>query len=81
MKHQRTMSLWRDVNRLLLAVEEAVRHFQYYHQYALGADLRRQAVGICRLINRAHNGIAEEDYLRGGNETARAALGMVARPG
>jgi hypothetical protein len=45
--------LWRDANRLLVCIEEAVRRFPRYHKYTLGTDLRRQAMGICRLIIRA----------------------------
>jgi hypothetical protein len=45
--------LWRDANRLLLLIEEAVRFFPRYHKYAIGADLRRQAMLICRLVARA----------------------------
>ena len=36
--------LWRDANRLLLAIEEAVSHFPRYHKYAIGTDLRHQAM-------------------------------------
>ena len=49
----RTTPLWRDANRLLLLVEEAVRVFPRYHKYAIGADLRRQAMQICCLVARA----------------------------
>ena len=45
--------IWRDAQRLLVLVEEAVRRFPRYHKYALGNDLRRQALWICQLINRA----------------------------
>lgn len=38
-----------------MAIEQAVRHFPQYHKYAIGADLRRQAMGVCRLIVRAYN--------------------------
>ena len=47
------MPLWRDANRLLLLIEDAVRQFPRYHKYTLGSDLRRQAMNICRLIARA----------------------------
>lgn len=53
--HIQQMPLWRDANRLLLSIEEAVRHFPRYHKYAIGHDLRHQAMGICRLIVRAYN--------------------------
>jgi hypothetical protein len=49
------MPLWRDANRLLLLVEQAVRHFPRYHKYTLGSDLRRQVMRLCRLIVRACN--------------------------
>ena len=39
------MTLWRDANRLMLVIEEAVRKFPRYHKYAIGTDLRRQAQG------------------------------------
>jgi len=51
----RTTPLWRDANRLLLLVEEAVHHFPRYHKYAIGGDLRRQAMLVCRLVARAFN--------------------------
>lgn len=45
--------LWRDANRLLLEVEQAVRHFPRYHKYTLGSELRSQAMAIVRQIQRA----------------------------
>jgi len=39
--------------RLLLEIEQAVRRFARYHKYALGADLRAQAMHVCRLAQRA----------------------------
>jgi hypothetical protein len=53
------LPVWRDANLLLLAVEQAVRRFgktpspPRYHKYALGTDLRRQAMTVCRCIVRA----------------------------
>ena len=47
--------LWRDSTRLVVLMEEAVRTFPKYHKYALGTDLRRQAIGVCRLILRAYS--------------------------
>jgi hypothetical protein len=38
------LPIWRDANRLLPVVELAVRQFPRYHQYALGTNLRRQAL-------------------------------------
>jgi len=50
---QANLPIWRDANRLLVEVELAVRHFPRYHKYALGTDLRRQAMTVCRCIVRA----------------------------
>ncbi|HPH69832.1 MAG TPA: four helix bundle protein [Kofleriaceae bacterium] len=47
------LPLWRDANNLLAEVERAVREFPRYHKYAIGTDLRRQAMDICRAIARA----------------------------
>lgn len=55
MKPLQSTPLWRDANRLLLGIEEAVRHFPQYHKYAIGTDLRRQTMGVCRLIVRAYH--------------------------
>jgi hypothetical protein len=55
MRYLRHLPVWRDANALLLAIEQAVRQFPRYHKYTLGTDLRRQAMGICRLIVRAYN--------------------------
>jgi len=53
MRHLNHLSIWRDANRLLVAIEQAVRRFTRYHKYTLGTDLRRQAMNVCRLILRA----------------------------
>lgn len=55
MRYLQHLPLWRDANALLLAIEQAVRHFPRYHKYTLGTDLRRQALGICRLVVRAYH--------------------------
>jgi hypothetical protein len=47
------LPIWRDSNRLVVEVELAVRNFARYHKYTLGTDLRRQAMGIMRLLTRA----------------------------
>ena len=39
--------------RLLLEIEQAVRSFPRYHKYALGTDLRAQAMEVARLCHRA----------------------------
>lgn len=46
-------TICRDANRLLLAVEQCVRNFPRYHKYQVGADLRRQAMQVARLAQRA----------------------------
>jgi hypothetical protein len=53
MEGKERLPIWRDANRLLLEIEQAVRQFPRYHKYALGTDLRRQAMLICRLLVRA----------------------------
>ncbi len=53
MQHLKKLPLWRDANRLLLEIEIAVRAFPRYHKYAIGTDMRRQAMGVIRLIARA----------------------------
>jgi hypothetical protein len=53
MRHLQHLPIWRDANALLLAIEQAVQRFPRYHKYTLGSDLRRQAMGICRLVVRA----------------------------
>ena len=53
MHHLNHLPIWRDANRLLLAIEQAVGQFSRYHKYSLGTDLRRQAMAVCRLILRA----------------------------
>jgi len=54
-KQQQTLPIWRDANRLLVAIEQAVMQFSRYHKYTLGSDLRKQAMGICRVLVRALN--------------------------
>jgi len=49
------LPIWHDANRLLIVIEEAVRQFPRYHKYTLGADLRRQAMNVCRRIIRANS--------------------------
>ena len=55
------LPIWRDAVRLVVLIEEAVRRFPRYHKYALGSDLRRQALGVCRLIIRANNARQRRD--------------------
>jgi hypothetical protein len=40
--------------RSLQVIERVARGFPRYHKYALGADLRRQALRICALVARAN---------------------------
>lgn len=47
------LPIWRDAVALLVAIEQAVRHFPQYHKYTLGAEIRAQGMKICQLINRA----------------------------
>ena len=47
------LPLWRDVNRLLLEVEQAVRGFSRYYKYTLGAELRLMSLTVCRSVARA----------------------------
>ncbi|MBL4760731.1 MAG: four helix bundle protein [Mariprofundaceae bacterium] len=59
------MPLWRDANRLLLLIEDAVRGFPRYHKYTLGSDLRKQAMNIVRLIARAvHDRESRSQHLK-----------------
>jgi hypothetical protein len=60
MRHLNHLPIWRDANRLLLAIEQAVRQFPRYHKYTLGTELRRQAMQVCRLIMRAADQRAEQ---------------------
>jgi hypothetical protein len=39
--------------RLLVEIEKAVRRFARYHKYTVGADLRVQAMRVCKLAHRA----------------------------
>lgn len=65
---RKELPIWRDANRLLLEVEQSVRHFPRYHKYTLGSEMRGQAMNICRLIQRAwfeqrdkkHNAVPSE---------------------
>ncbi|WP_201246556.1 hypothetical protein [Halochromatium salexigens] len=52
MRQPHYFPFWRDANRLLLAIDQAVRDLPRYHKYTLGTDLRRQAMTICQLVRR-----------------------------
>ena len=49
----RQLPLWRDAQRLLVEIEQAVRGFTRYNKYSIGSELRQQAMSLCRLIARA----------------------------
>ncbi|CAK0773633.1 Four helix bundle protein [Gammaproteobacteria bacterium] len=51
----KSMPIWRDASQLLVMIEQAVRHFPRYHKYALGTEMRQQAMRVCRLIVRAYH--------------------------
>jgi len=46
----RALPIWRDANRFLLAIEQAVKAFPRYHKYTLGSELRKNALQVCNLI-------------------------------
>ncbi len=49
----RQLPLWRDATRLAVELENAVRQFPRFHKYAIGSDLRRQALAVCQRVARA----------------------------
>jgi len=49
----KNLPIWRDANLFLLAIEKVVKLFPRYHKYTLGTELRKNALEICNLINRA----------------------------
>jgi hypothetical protein len=53
MMQRKDIPIWRDATQLLLAVEQAVRHFPRYHKYTLGTEMRQQAMKICQLVSRS----------------------------
>ena len=59
-----TLPIWRDATRLAVDIEQAVRRFPRYHKYALGADLRRQAMNVCRSVTRAFHAKSSEERER-----------------
>lgn len=54
-QHLDYLPIWREANRLLLELEQAVRGFPRYHKYTLGSELRTTALRICQTIHRAHS--------------------------
>ena len=55
MRHLNHLPIWRDANRLLLDIEQAVRGFPRYHKYTIGSELRTTALRLCQTIHRAHS--------------------------
>lgn len=43
----------RTADRMMVMVEQAVRTFPRYHKYAIGADIRRDAMKVFRCVDRA----------------------------
>ena len=52
-KHHHLPPIAQLARRFLVEVEQAVRGFSRYHRYALGADLRKQAMQLVVLCHRA----------------------------
>jgi hypothetical protein len=48
--------------QLTLEIEQAVRRFPQYHKYAIGKDLREQALQVVRLCNRAWRDRVRQRY-------------------
>ena len=57
------LPIWRDSQLLLVEIEQAVRQFPRYHKYAIGTDLRQQAIRILRVLTRAINAQGKEREL------------------
>ncbi|MFH7320137.1 four helix bundle protein [Desulfurivibrio sp. D14AmB] len=55
MRHLHHLPIWRDANRLMLELEQAVRGFSRYHKYTVGSELRTTALRICQTIHRAQS--------------------------
>ncbi len=55
MRHLNRYPIWRDANRLLVAIEMAVRGFPRYHKYTIGDEMRRHAMRLCQTIHRAYS--------------------------
>ncbi len=56
--------IWREANRLLLEIEQVVRCFPRYHKYAMGGELRRQAMVLCQRVSRALSATGDARLLR-----------------
>jgi len=54
MAYHQKLPIWVAANRLLVLLEQAVRAFPRYHKYAVGTDLRKQGMLVCRLIIRVN---------------------------
>lgn len=55
MRHLNRLPIWRDANRLLVELEQAVRGFSRYHKYTIGSELRTTAMRLCQSIHRAQS--------------------------
>lgn len=53
MRHLNHLPIWRDTNRLMLEVEQAIRVFPRYHKYTIGAELRASVLRLRQTIHRA----------------------------
>lgn len=58
------LPIWRDTQRLLVMMEEAVRRFPRYHKYALGSDMRQQAMLISRTLLHAVNSTHPDERIQ-----------------
>jgi hypothetical protein len=50
---QHAPALLQSIERLLVAIEQAVRGFARYHKYTLGTELRQAAMKLAQLAQRA----------------------------
>lgn len=46
------LPIWREVNKLMVAIEQAVKSFPRYHKYTLGSELRTNAHRLCQVVHR-----------------------------
>lgn len=54
----------RDMENLLVELEQSVRSFPRYHKYTLGSEIREQAMRCMRLIQRAlHDKPRQKEYV------------------
>jgi len=55
---QAALPIYRAALELAVYMEQTVRHFDRYHKYTVGTDLRQKSKGVLFGISRAH--LAEE---------------------